>query len=209
MLIPQKPCASHTPHFPGGLGLLGINPCGEYVTKPLYPREWRPTMQEEVFSPCSAQWLHQLLGHKELLVSGTLPRFFGTRRSRYKGTRGVQQHVPACGEKEMMCLGGTACGQKCLQRPQKEQRCWQEQGQTQSCCRAVFTKEQMGVIHARDEQGKFSFTRALCSPSWANQTGFAQNGGILGVGKRGWILRCNSHSRQHKGHGREQLEIPF
>lgn len=41
----------------------------------------------------------------------------------YKRARGVQQHVLACGGKEMMCLGGTAWRQKCLQRAQNKQGC--------------------------------------------------------------------------------------
>lgn len=84
-------------------------------------------MQEEAFLRAQPrrQWLHQLLGHKELLVSGTPPHFLARVAScrGYKGARGVQQHVLACGEKEMMCLGGTAWRQKCLQRPQNKQRC--------------------------------------------------------------------------------------
>lgn len=85
-------------------------------------------MQEEPFlrAQPSRQWLHQLLGHKELLVSGTLPRFFGTRRfvpRLQRSTRGSANTSLHVGRKEMMCLGGTAWRQKCLQRPQNKQRC--------------------------------------------------------------------------------------
>lgn len=171
MIILQKSFSvSHIPHFPAGLDWQGIHPCSECVRKPLYPREWKSTMQEEPFLRAQPrrQWLHQLLGHKELLVSGTLPRFFGTKEH-----EGFSKHVLACGEKRKWWAWEELPGDRSVFRGHRTSR---GVDRSRAGPRAVFTKEQMGVIPTRDKQGNSA------SPEpFANQTVFAQNGGILGV----------------------------
>lgn len=165
MIILQKSCPV-CPTFP--ISLAGWI-CREYihtVRKAQYPREWSSAMPEEVFLRAQPrrQWLHQLLGHKELVVSGTLPHFFGMRRlvpRLQRRTRGSATRPCMWGK------GNDVPGRNCLETEVSSKATEQAEVLTgagidpellQSC---VY----QGADGCHPQAGEFSFAKDFCSPS--------------------------------------------
>lgn len=159
MIILQKsfPVCPTFPIFHGRLDWQGMHPCSECVRKPLYPSAWRSTMQEEPFlcAQPRKQWLHQLLGHKELLVFGTLPRFFGTRLQRsMRGSANTSLHVGKKGNDEpgRNCLE-TEVSSKATEQAEVLTGAGMDPELLQSC---VYQGADGCHPHTRDKQGKAS-----------------------------------------------------